>query len=132
MWKTCFSPSQNAKNKESWNIKTKCVRDFLLTVRSSIMKDFTCHYVVSTYKTKVYINFNKIEVNFEIFCLHLTGYLNRKEAFSICIFFCLAKMWTSYIYQFFTNILTSTHLKKFIIFLDNICRDVQHSLFRSR
>ena len=32
----------------SWNIKTKCVTDFLLSVRSSSMKDYTCHYVVST------------------------------------------------------------------------------------
>ena len=32
----------------SINIKTKCVTDFLLTVRSSSMKDYTCHYVVST------------------------------------------------------------------------------------
>ena len=32
----------------SWNIKTKKVTDFLLTVRSSSMKDYTCHYVVST------------------------------------------------------------------------------------
>jgi len=32
----------------NWNIKTKCVTDFLLTVNSSSMKDYTCHYVVST------------------------------------------------------------------------------------
>ena len=42
MWKTCFSVPQNAK-KNSWNIKTKCITDFLLTVRSSRMKDYTCH-----------------------------------------------------------------------------------------
>ena len=36
------------KMKVSWNIKTKCLTDFLLTVRSSSMKDYTCHYVVST------------------------------------------------------------------------------------
>ena len=47
MWKTCFSASQNAK-KISLNIKTKCVTDFLLTVRNSSMKDYTCHYVEST------------------------------------------------------------------------------------
>jgi hypothetical protein len=36
------------KKKISWNIKTKCITDFLLTVRSSRMKDYTCHYEVST------------------------------------------------------------------------------------
>ena len=37
-------------------------------------------------------------------------------------------MWTSYIFHFFTKILTSTPMKKFNIFLHNICRDVQHSI----
>ena len=32
----------------SLNIKTKCVTDFLLTVRSPSIKDYACHYVVST------------------------------------------------------------------------------------
>jgi len=36
------------KMKFSWNIKTKCVTDFLFTVRSSSMKDYTCPYVLST------------------------------------------------------------------------------------
>ena len=36
------------KVKVIWIIKTKCVTDFLLTVRSSSMKDYTCHYVEST------------------------------------------------------------------------------------
>ena len=36
------------KMKVSRNIETKCVTDFLLTVRSSSMKDYTCHYVGST------------------------------------------------------------------------------------
>ena len=36
------------KMKVSRNIKTKCVTDFVLTVRSSSMKDYTCHYVGST------------------------------------------------------------------------------------
>ena len=34
--------------KVNWNIKSKCVTDFSLTVRYSSMKDYTCHYVVST------------------------------------------------------------------------------------
>jgi len=36
------------KMKVNWNIKIKCVTDFLLTVWCSSMKDYTCHYVVST------------------------------------------------------------------------------------
>jgi len=35
------------KKKISWNTKSKCVTEFLLTVRSSSMKDYTCHYWVS-------------------------------------------------------------------------------------
>ena len=31
MWITCFSAPQNAKKKISWNIKTKCVTDYLST-----------------------------------------------------------------------------------------------------
>ena len=42
------------KKNMSWNIKTKLVTDFLLTVSSSSMKDYTCHYVVSTKKTSLH------------------------------------------------------------------------------
>jgi len=45
--KRAFQLHKMRKLKISWNIKTKCVTDFLLTVRSSSMKDYTCHYVVS-------------------------------------------------------------------------------------
>ena len=55
------------RKKVRWNIKTKRVTDFLLTVRSSSINDYTCPYVESTWKTKDYINFNKINVIFEIF-----------------------------------------------------------------
>ena len=47
MWKTCFSTFQIAK-KISWNIESKCITDSLWTVRSTRMKDYTCHYEVST------------------------------------------------------------------------------------
>ena len=46
--KRTFQLLKMRKMKVSWNIKTKCVTDFLLTVRSSSMKDYTCHYVVCT------------------------------------------------------------------------------------
>jgi hypothetical protein len=48
MWQTCFSAPQNAKKKISLNLKTKCVTEFLLTVSSSSMMDYTFHYVVIT------------------------------------------------------------------------------------
>ena len=46
--KSAFQLLKMRKMKVSWNIKTKCVTDFLLTVRSSSMKDYTCYYAVST------------------------------------------------------------------------------------
>ena len=46
--KSAFQLLKMRKKKVSWNKKTKCVTDFLLTVRSSSMKDYTCHYAVIT------------------------------------------------------------------------------------
>jgi len=46
--KRAFQLLKMPKIKVSWNIKTKCVTDFLLTGRSSRMKYYTCHYVAST------------------------------------------------------------------------------------
>ena len=46
--KRAFQLLKMRKMKVSWNIKTMCVTDILLTVRSSSMKDYTCHYVVCT------------------------------------------------------------------------------------
>ena len=46
--KRAFQFLKMGKIKVCWNIITKCVTDFLLTVRSSSMKDDTCHYVMST------------------------------------------------------------------------------------
>ena len=37
-----FSATQNAKNVNQLKHKTKCITDYLLTVRSSRMKDYTC------------------------------------------------------------------------------------------
>ena len=46
--KRAFQLLKMRKMKVSWNIKTKCVTDFLLTEKFSSMKDYTCHYMVST------------------------------------------------------------------------------------
>ena len=40
--------SWKCEKKISWNLKTKCLTDFLWTVKSSSMKDYTCHYGVCT------------------------------------------------------------------------------------
>ena len=84
--KRAFQLLKLRKNKISWNLKTMCVTDFLLTVTFSSMKVYNCHYVESTLKTNVYINFNKINVNFLIFFLQVTEYLNTKKSFPICMF----------------------------------------------
>ena len=46
--KRVFSSTKCKKKEISWNIKTKCLTDILLTVRNTSMKDSTCHYGVST------------------------------------------------------------------------------------
>ena len=71
---------------------------------------------------------------FEIFCLHVTGYSNTKESFPSYMFVVMAAGKCE-LHTYFTilqRILTSTHMKKFNIFLQYICRDVKHSLFKSR
>jgi len=131
--KRAFQLLKMWKKKVSWNIKTKCVTDFILTVRSSSMNDYTCHYVVSTYKTKFYINFKNINENFEIIFTRNRVFKHKGIVSNLHV--CcngLGKLWASYIFQFLLRILTYIHMKKFNIFLHNICRDVQHSLFRSR
>jgi len=50
------------------------------------MKDYICNYGVSTFKTMVYINFIKNNLNLEIFYFHVPGYLNTKKSFPICMF----------------------------------------------
>ena len=58
--KRSFQLLKMRKKKISWNIISKCITDLLLTVRSTRMKKYTCHYDVSTKESNVYINFKKI------------------------------------------------------------------------
>jgi len=102
--------------KISWNIKTKCVTEFILTVRSSSMKDYSSHYGVRTKKTNVYINFNKINEILNFFTR--IRVFKHKDVFSkqhVCRNG-LGKMWASYIFHFSTRIVTSIHTKGFNIF----------------
>ena len=132
MWITCFSASQNAKNESHLKHKTKCVTEFLLTVRSSSIKDYTCHYVVSTQKTNVYINFNKNNENLEIFFTSNRVFKHKEVVSKLHVWSNgLGKMWPSNTFHFSTRILTYT-LKGLNIFSHNICRDVQQSIFSSR
>ena len=57
-------------------------------------------------------------MNFEIYCLHVTGYSNTKELFPICMFVVLAsgKCELHTYFTFLQTILTSTHMKNFIFF----------------
>ena len=61
-------------------------------------------------------------MNFEIFCLHVTDYSNIKESFPSCMFVVMAseKCELHTYFTFLQRILTSTHKKKFNIFLHNI------------
>ena len=70
------------------------------------------------HKGKSFFNFNEINVYFDIFCLHVTGYLNIKYLFPICMFVVMASG-NCELHTYFTflqRILTSTQMKKFNIF----------------
>jgi len=69
--------------------KTKCVTDLLVTVRTLSMKDYTCHYGLSTQKSNVHLVFIKNNENLKYF-LHVTGYLNIKKSYPICMFVVMA------------------------------------------
>ena len=55
------------RKKIKWNKETKCLTDYLFTVRSTSMKEYICHYGVSTYTSNLYINFIKNNENLVIF-----------------------------------------------------------------
>ena len=57
-------------------------------------------------------------MNFEIFCLHVTGYSNTKDTFPSCMFVVMAsgKCEPHTYFTFLQRILTSTHIKNFIFF----------------
>ena len=133
MWKTWFSASQNAKKETQLKHKNICVTDFY---RRLVLRVWRIILVITSWAHKRE-TFTLISIKLmwilKIF-LHLTGYLNTKESFPICMFVVMVsgKCELHTYITFLQRILTSTHRKKFNIFLHNICRDVQHSLFNSR
>ena len=104
----------------SWNIKTKCVTDILLTVRSSSMKDYT-FIIWWANKIQMFILISIKSVWILKFFFHVNGYLNTKESFPICMFVVMAsgKCELHIYFTFLQRILTSTHMKIFNIFLHN-------------
>ena len=105
------------KIKFSWNLKTKCVIDFLLTVSSSSMKDYTCHSW-GAHKRQTFTLISTKLMWILKFFLHLTGYSNTKESFPSCMFVVMAsgKCEPHTYFTFLQRILTFTHIKKFNIF----------------
>jgi hypothetical protein len=98
------------KKQISWNIKSKCLRNLSLTVRSTSMKDYTCHYGVSTLKSKVYINFIK-KWEFGNYLFTRNQIFKHKGIVSE-LHVCTNDLWemcTSYIIHFCTRILTLTY-----------------------
>ena len=84
----------------SCDLKTKYVTNVFLSVRSSSLKDYTCHQWVSTWKPTGCLNFNINKENLENFCVQLTGYLNTKKSFSISLFVLITSGNVSYVYNF--------------------------------
>jgi hypothetical protein len=115
--KRAFQLLKLRKKKISWNLKTKCVTDFLLTFRSSSMKD----YIVITWWAHKGQTFTLISIKI----MRIGNFLftskrefKHKEVVSN-LHICSngpRKMWPSYTFKFSTRILTSTHTKVFNIF----------------
>ena len=115
-WNLWFSAPKNAKKVNNLKHKNESVTDFLLTVRSSSMMDYTFHYVVITLKAIVYINFNKKNENLEIYFIQVTGYLNTRKSFPICMFVVVASGIVTFIYiSLFYNDSNLQHTKEFNI-----------------
>ena len=91
----------------SWNLKTKCVTDFLLAVRSSWWAHKRLTFTLISIKVW----------EFGSFLFTRNRLFKHKEVVSnphVCSNG-LGKIWPSYIFHFSTRILTSPHIKGFNI-----------------
>ena len=98
------------RKKISWNIKSKCITEFLSTVRSSRMKDYTCHYDVNALQSRVYINFKKITRIWNF--LFTRNQVCKHKEFDSKLHVCtkdVVKICSSYLFHFSTSYLTSTN-----------------------
>ena len=131
--KRAFQLLKMRKMKGSWNIKTKCVTNFYWQLGLRVWRIIL---LITCWAHK--------RQNFTLISIKLMGILkflftpNRvfkhKRVVSNQYVCCngLGKMWASYIFHFFTKNCKLHTYENFNIFLHNICRDAQHSLFRSR
>ena len=62
MWKTCYSAPQNSKKENQLKHKNQVHNKLFIDSWSSRMKDYTCHYEVSTKLSNVYNNFKKKKI----------------------------------------------------------------------
>ena len=134
MWKTYFSASQIAKNESQQKHKSQVRnRTFYWQLGLRVWRIIL---VISwwAHKRQTFTLISMKLMWYLTFFLHVTEYLNTKETFPFCMFVVMAlgKCELHTYFTFLQRILTSTHMKKFNIFLHNICPDVQYSLFRSR
>ena len=133
MWKTCFSTSQNEKNESQLKQKNQVRNRVLINSQDFEYEGLFLSLRDEHIKTNVYINFNKINVNLN-FLFTRNQVFKHKGVVSNLHVCCngVGKMWASYIFHFFTKNSNLHTYEKFNIFLHNVCRDDQHSLFRSR
>ena len=83
-WKRAFQLLKMRKENQLKH-KTKSVTDFLLTVRSSSMKDCTCHYGVSTKKLTFTLIFNKNNEHLKFFYTFPCTETERIRFQSVCL-----------------------------------------------
>jgi hypothetical protein len=84
MWKTCFQILKMRKKEISWNIKTNCVIDLMLTSLRvyRIILDITRWAHKRQTFTLISIKIMRIWN----FFLRINGYLNTRNSFPICMF----------------------------------------------
>ena len=115
--KHVFQLLKMRKMKARWNIKIKCVTDFLLTVRFRVWRIIL---VITrwAHKRQTFILISIKLMWILKFFLQITGYLYTKGSFPICMFVVMAwgKCVLHTYFTFLQRILTSTHMKKFNIF----------------
>ena len=101
----------------SWNIKTKCVTDFYWQLGLRVWRIILV-ITLWAHKRQTFTLFSiKLMWNLNFF-LHVTGYLNTKESFSIGMFVVMAvgKCELHTYFTFLQRILTTTHMKNLIFF----------------
>ena len=128
-----FSSPKCEKMKIKWNIKTRCVTEFNWQLG---LRVWSIIHVITRWAHKRQ-TFTLISIKLlwiYIFLFTDNRVFKHKGVVSNLHVCCngLVKMWGSYIFHFFTKNYNLHTYEIFNIFLHNICRDAQHSLFRSR